>query len=69
MLQPSFLSLGNQKDPVGYLGSVEKKKNTINKSINTYVVTFKIAGRNMKKIKQGHVIECLGVLGGGCYFR
>lgn len=68
MLQPPSLSLGNQKDPVGYLGSVEKNP-TINKSINTYVVTFKIAGRNMKKIKQGHVIECLGVLGGGCYVR
>lgn len=65
--QPPFLILGSQKEPIRYLWSIER--HTANKQMNTSALTLKIAGRAMRKIRQGSVIECrecrVGLLLGG----
>lgn len=53
--QPPFLILGSQKEPIGYLWSIER--HTVNKQMNTLALTLKIAGRAMRKIQQGSVME------------
>lgn len=56
LFQPPFLILGNPKEPIRSLWSTERHK--INKQMNTSALTPKVAGRAMRKIRRGSVIEC-----------